>query len=111
MKVSELFKSFVKAVKRQPEAFEVDRLAAEIVSALALAPERRAHAAIVHFEFINEVEDTALVLLEVMYGVKAQVEAVHPDNWTYRQVTLSLEDEPVPFVGAMVTERYMGVAA
>ena len=33
MQVSELFKQFVKAVKREPEAFEVDRLAAEIVSA------------------------------------------------------------------------------
>ena len=111
MQVSELFKQFVKAVKREPEAFEVDRLAAEIVSALALAPERRAYAAIVHCEHIDEVKETALALLESMFDIKATVEALHPNNWTYRQVTLSLEDEPSPFIGVVVTERALEVAA
>ena len=111
MKVSELFKQFVKAVKREPEAFEVDRLAAEIVSALALAPERRILAAVVYFEKVDELEETALALLETMFGIKASVEALNPNNWTYRKVTLSLEDDPIPFVGAVVTERVLEVAA
>ncbi len=110
MKVSEVFKQFVNAVKYEPEHHRVDVLAAELVSALALAPERRALAAIVYFEQTDELEDTALALLENMYGVKATVKALNPQNWTYRQVTLSLEDEPVPFVGAVVQERFVGMA-
>ena len=111
MKVSEVFKPFVNAVKHEPENHRVDVLAAELVSALALMPERRALAAIVHCEKVDDLEETALALLEVMYGVRATIEGLSPQNWTYRQVTLSLEDEPVPFVGAVVQERLVGVAA
>lgn len=111
MTVSELFKRFVNVVKLEPENHRVDVLAAELVSALALAPERRALAAIVYFEQTDELEDTALALLEVMYGVKATIEGLSPQNWTYRQVVLSLEDAPVPFMGAVVTERVVGMAA
>ena len=111
MKVSEVFKPFVNAVKREPESHRVDVLAAELVSALALAPERCALAAIVYFEQTDELEDTALALLEVMYGIRSTIEGLSPQNWTYRQVTLRLEDAPVPFAGAVVTEHYMEVAA
>ena len=89
----------------------VDVLAAELVSALALVPKRRALAAIVYFERVDELEDTALALLENMYGVKATIEGLSPQNWAYRQVTLSLNDAPVPFVGAVVQERFVGMAA
>lgn len=111
MTVSELFKRFVNVVKLEPESHRVDVLAAELVSALALMPERRALASIVHYERIDDLEETALALLEVMFSVKATVKAINPQNWTYRQVILSLEDAPVPFVGAVVTERVVGMAA
>ena len=76
------------------------RLAAEIVSALALAPERRAHAAIIHFELIDEVEETALVVTRDHVSVLGRaVEALNPNNWTYRKITLSLEDDAHPLCG------------
>ena len=111
MTVSELFKRFVNAVKREPESHKFDVLAAELVSALALMPECRALAAIVHCEQVDDLEETALALLEVMYGVKFTIEALNPQNWTYRQITLSLEEEPSPFIDAVVTERVLEVAA